>query len=217
MENKTVNCKPKKTTPVRWLALVAILGTMAAVVMLAEFALPFLGPSFLKLDLSEIPVMIGAFALGPLAGVAIEAIKIVLNLLIEGSVTIGIGELANFLIGISFVLPASLIYHYHRTRKAAFLGLIAGVVAMTLSGALLNWFVLLPWYAGMMGLSIDQLLLQFSVALPYITDARTGVLFGIVPFNVFKGLVISAIVILIYKRVSPLIKGKDAECDETFE
>ncbi|MFA5006976.1 MAG: ECF transporter S component [Candidatus Izemoplasmatales bacterium] len=214
MENNQVNCVKRRTTPVRWLALVAILGTMSAVIMLAEFAIPFLGPSFLKLDLSEVPVMIGAFALGPIAGIAIEGIKITVNLLIEGTLTWGIGELANFLIGIAFVLPASLVYRFHRTRGAALIGLAAGTFVMTAAGALLNWYVLLPWYAGLMGLSLDDLILQFSIAIPYITDVRTGILFGIVPFNVFKGLVISAIVIVIYKRVSPLIKGRDV-CEDS--
>jgi riboflavin transporter FmnP len=210
---KSIRCGGR-TKPVRWLALVAILGTMAAVIMLAEFAIPFLGPTFLKLDLSEIPVMIGAFALGPLAGVAIEAVKVLVNLLIKGSATVGIGELANFLVGCAFVLPASLVYRFRRTRTAALLGLGAGVVTMTVAGGLLNYYLLIPAYAASMGITGDQLLTMFSVGLPYVIDLRTGILLGIVPFNIVKGIVISVLVILLYKRVSPIIKGREDDCDE---
>jgi len=198
----------KKRT-VRWMILVAILSALAAVIMLGEFAIPILGPSFLKLDFSEIPVMIGAFALGPVAGLTIEALKVLLNLLLEGSVTIGIGEMANFLVGAAFVFPASLIYTLHKTKKTAFIGLAVGVISMTVTGALLNYYVLLPAYAGYMGLSMDDLMTSYSVLIPYITDVKTGILFGIVPFNLVKSILISVIVLLLYKRVSVLIKGHE--------
>ena len=182
--------------------------------MFLEFPIPFLGPFFLKFDFSEIPVLIGAFALGPLAGMAIEALKVVLNLLLEGSWSFGIGELANFLIGVAFVFPASLIYSLRKTKKNALLGLAVGVVTMATAGALLNLFLLLPVFAAAYGTTAEAIILSYSEAIPYIVDLPTGILLGIVPFNLFKGIVISILVMLLYKRVSPLIKGRDEEeCD----
>jgi riboflavin transporter FmnP len=206
---KTVRSKKKQS--VRWMVQVAILSALATVIMLAEFKLPFIGPDFLKFDFSEVPVMIGAFALGPIAGIAIEGLKVLLNFLLNGTITGGIGELANFLIGVAFVFPASLLYRLHKTKKMALIGLAAGIVCMTVTGALLNYFVLLPLYAGLFHISMEDLILGSSVMIPYITDVQTGILFGIVPFNLFKSIVVSVIVLLLYKRVSPLLKGHDEE------
>jgi riboflavin transporter FmnP len=187
------------------------LGAAAAVIMFLEFPIPFLGPLFLKFDFSEIPVLIGAFALGPLAGVAIEALKVALNLLLEGSWSFGIGELANFMVGVAFVFPASLIYFLRKTKQNAMFGLGVGVVTMAISGALLNLYLLLPVVAGAYGTTAEAIILSYSEALPYIVDLPTGILLGIVPFNLFKGIVISVLVMLLYKRVAPLIKGFDEE------
>ncbi|MFA5742196.1 MAG: ECF transporter S component [Candidatus Izemoplasmatales bacterium] len=207
----------KKVT-VRWMIQVAILSALAAVVMVGEFAIPFIGPSFLKMDFAEIVVLIGAFSLGPVAGVVIEIFKVLLNLLLDGTWSVGIGEFANFLIGTAFVLPASIIYFRHKTKKQAIIGLAVGVVMMAIASALLNLFVLLPMYAGFMGLTIEQLIMQYSLALPYVTNVSTGILLGIIPFNLFKGTLVSIIVILLYKRVSPLLKSHDTDAtDETKE
>jgi riboflavin transporter FmnP len=203
------SCRKRK--PIRWIAQVAILGAAAAVIMFLEFPIPFLGPLFLKFDFSEIPVLIGAFALGPLAGVAIEALKVALNLLLEGSWSFGIGELANFMVGVAFVFPASLIYFLRKTKQNAMFGLGVGVVTMAISGALLNLYLLLPVFAGAYGTTAEAIILSYSEALPYIVDLPTGILLGIVPFNLFKGIVISVLVMLLYKRVAPLIKGFDEE------
>lgn len=204
----------RKTKPIRWIVQVAILGAAAAVVMFLEFPIPFLGPIFLRFDFSDIPALIGAFALGPLAGVGIEALKVTLNLLLEGSWSFSVGELANFLIGVAFVFPASLIYTLHKTRRNALIGMGVGVVSMVIAGALLNLYLLLPVYAAWLNLTPEALILSQSEALPYVIDVPTGILLGIVPFNLFKGLVISILVMLLYKRVSPLIKGRDEEeCD----
>ena len=118
--------------------------------MLFDIPLPF-APSFYKIDLSEVPILIGCFAMGPAAGVAIEALKILLNFIISGTITAGVGEVANFAIGCSMVLPAGLIYRYHKTRKQAIIGMATGTVSMAVIGGLLNAFVLLPAYAALFG------------------------------------------------------------------
>ncbi len=197
-----------KKKNVRYLSIIAILGSMATIIMLFEFPLGF-APDFYKIDLSEVVVLIGAFALGPLAGVAIEAIKILLNLMINSSITMGVGELANFLIGISLVVPASVIYKRHHTRKYAIYGLIIGVLVMTLIGALLNAFVLLPAYAFAFEMTVADLVMFGTYLNSHITTLTRFILLAVVPFNLIKGIIVSILVILIYKRVSFMIKGKE--------
>jgi riboflavin transporter FmnP len=199
-----------KKRPIKWLVQVAILAALAVVLMFFEFNVPFLFPDFLKFDFSEIPVMIGAFALGPVAGIVIEALKVLLNLLLEGTITGGIGELANFLVGVAFVFPASLIYMTHKTKTRALIGLLTGIICMSAAAALMNYYVILPVYASLFHISMEQLLLGSSAAIPYIVDVKTAILLGIVPFNLAKSILISIIVILLYKRVSSLLKSSDA-------
>jgi riboflavin transporter FmnP len=200
-----------KQRSVQWLVKVAVLGALATVLMLVEFPLMFLAPNFYKLDFSEIPVVVGAFALGPMAGVAIEAIKILLNFALEGTVTAGVGEIANFLIGCAYVVPAAIFYAVRKSRKSAIIGMIAGTLSVVVVGAILNAFVLLPAYAYAYGAPIDAFIAMGSAINPAITDLTTFILFAVVPFNLFKGLMISAIVLVIYKRVSPLLKGRHHE------
>ena len=143
-----------------------------------------------KLGFDEVIVLIGGFALGPWAAVCIEALKIALNLLIGGTITMGVGELTNFLIGLSFVLPATIIYQRDKTRKHALFGLIAGTICMTILGGLLNYFVMLPAYSYFMNLN----------------GLLALVLMATTPFNVLKGVLCSIVVFLSYKKVSPVIK-----------
>jgi len=191
--------------------VISLLSTIAIVLMLLDFPLVFVAPNFYELDFSEIPVLIGAFAYGPVAGVIIEAVKIILNLIFTGSITSGVGEIANFLIGISLVVPASYIYYRHKTRKRAIIGLIVGTISMTVMGAILNAFVLLPAYAYFMALDIEVFIGMGSAINPLITNLFSFVMFAVVPFNLLKGIMISVIVLLIYKRVSMLIKAKDSD------
>jgi riboflavin transporter FmnP len=133
-----------------------------------------------------------------------------------GSITMGVGELANFLIGISLVVPASMIYYRHKTRKRAVIGLVVGTFAMVTMGAVLNAFVLLPAYAFFMStpeytLTIADFVAAGAAVNPLVTNLFSFIMFAVVPFNLFKGILVSAVVILIYKRVSMLIKAKDSE------
>ena len=147
---KTDN-KAGKSLNIRKVALVGMLSAVAAVLMYFEFPLPFIAPPFYELDFSEVPVLIGTFALGPVSGMVIELVKILVKLIIKGTSTAFVGEVANFAVGCALVLPAGIIYHFKRTRKGAVLGMIAGTLTMTLAGMLLNAFVLLPMYAAAFG------------------------------------------------------------------
>ena len=127
---------------IRTMAQIGMLSAIATVLMLFEIPLPF-APSFYEIDFSEVPVLVGCFAMGPVAGAAIELIKILLNFAINGTITAGVGELANFLLGCSFVVPAGIIYRKMHTRKGAIIGMATGTVLMTIFGCFLNAFVLL--------------------------------------------------------------------------
>ncbi len=187
----------------------AMLAAIAAVLMFLDFPLPFL-PSFYKIDFSEIPVLIGAYAMGPVAGVIIEAFKILIKFLIKGTVTAGIGELANFLIGLSFILPASIIYQVKKTKKSALVGLCIAAVCNIVAGCLLNAFLLVPAYAKAFG-GMERVIGGAAKANSSITGMTTLILFGTIPLNVIKSVIASVIVVLIYKPLSRVIKGFNTE------
>jgi len=197
---------PKKRTlsSARKISYIAMFAALAAVLMFFEIPIPFLVPSFYKLDFSEIPVLICTLYLGPVAGVLCELVKILLDLLIfSGTSTAFVGEFANFFIGCSLILPASMIYHRKKSKKSAILGLAVGTAVMTIFGSAFNAFYLIPTYARMYfgeG-GIDMIVSMGTAVNSGITDVTTLVLFGVVPFNILKGILVSVITMLLYKRV----------------
>lgn len=206
MSNNTTSTTNHQTSiQVRKMVQIAMLSAVSVILMLFEIPL-FFAPSFYKIDLSEVPVLIGAFAMGPLAGVIIELLKIVLNLVITGSLTAGVGEFANFLIGCAFVVPSAIIYQKGKNKKNAIVGMLVGTLIMTVVGGVLNAYMLLPVYATAFGMPISALVEMGSAVNGYITNLSTFVLFAVVPFNIIKGLVVSIIVTLIYKRISIILK-----------
>ncbi|HAS91098.1 MAG TPA: ECF transporter S component [Sedimentibacter sp.] len=183
---------------------VGILGAVATVLMLLEFPLWF-APSFYELDFSEVPVLLGAFALGPAAGAMIELVKILINFVLNGTDTGGVGEFANFIIGCAFIVPAGFIYKRNKSFKTAILGLVVGTLTLALAGAFLNYYLLLPLYAKIYGYPIQAFIDMGNALNPAITDLKTFVLYAVVPFNLLKGTIVSAMVILIYKKLSPIL------------
>ena len=198
------NANAKQKMRVRTIVQTGMLGAIAVVLMLFEIPLPF-APSFYETDFSEVPVLVGSFAMGPLAGAAIELVKILLNLLINGTTTAGVGEFANFLIGCSLVVPAGVIYRRNKTRKGAIIGMAAGTACMTLLGCALNAYLLLPAYSAAFQLPLDALVAMGTAVNGNITDLLTFVAFAVAPFNLLKGVLVSLIVFLIYKKISPVL------------
>ena len=186
---------------------VGMLGAIAAVLMLFEIPLPFIAPPFYEMDFSEVPVLIGAFALGPMAGATIELIKILLNLILNGTATAFVGEFANYLIGCSFILPAALVYKVRKTKKNALAGMVLGSLIMTVFGCLMNAYLLLPTYAAAFGMPIDTIIEMGTAVNANITNIFTFVLIAVAPFNLIKGAVVSLITLLLYKHISPILKG----------
>lgn len=190
--------------PLKTIAKIGILGAIAAVLMLIEIPLPF-APSFYEIDLSEVAVMIGAFALGVVPGICIELIKVLLNLLLNGTITAGIGELANFVIGCAYIVPAALLYHHRKSLKNAIIGMSVGTLSMAIVGAVLNLYVLLPAYVTLAHFPMDAVIGMGNKVNPAITSFETLVLFATVPFNLLKGILSSVLVGLLYKRISPIL------------
>ena len=185
----TVQSQVKERFGVRALVNIGMLAAIAVILMLFEIPLPF-APSFYEIDFSEVPVMVGCFAMGPFAGALIA----------------GVGELANFIIGCSLCVPAGLIYRRKRTRTTALIGMAAGTVTMTVIGCAVNAFVLLPTYATAFGMPIDALVEMGTAVNPAINSLTTFVFFAVAPFNILKGVLVSAIVFLIYKKISPIFR-----------
>lgn len=190
---------------VRTTVKIGMLAAISVVLMLFEIPLPF-APSFYEIDFSEVPVLIGAFAMGPVAGAAIELVKILLNLVITGTDTAGVGELANFIIGCSLCLPAAIIYKRKKTRKGAMIGMVAGTALMVVICCLINAYVMLPAYSAAFNLPIDALVQMGTAINPNITNLNTFVIFAVAPFNLLKAVLVSLIVLLIYKKISPIFK-----------
>lgn len=210
MNTQTASKEKKNTTThtnskVRKIAQIGMLGAIAVILMLFEIPLPF-APSFYEIDLSEVPVMVGCFVMGPLAGAAIEFIKILLNFVINGTVTAGVGEFGNFLIGCAMIVPAGMIYRKLHTRKGAIVGMTVGTIFMTVAGCFINAYLLLPAYAKAFGMPIDALVGMGTAVNPKITSLTSFVMFAVAPFNLLKGVIVSVIVFLIYKKIRPVFQ-----------
>ena len=201
---KTVTIQKKSSIQnVRMLTMTAVLSAIAFVLAFFEFPVP-LSPSFARMDLSDLPALIGAFAYGPAAGILIELVKNALQLLTSS--TGGIGELANFIMGSSFVAVAGLIYKHHKTKKTAILACLIASVIMGVVATVVNYFILLPVFEAFMPL--DQLIASFSKFMPFIKTKLDVVLFNAFPFNLLKGIGISIVTMLLYKRLTPILKGR---------
>lgn len=188
---------------VRMLTMTAVLSAIAFVLAFFEFPVP-LSPTFARMDLSDLPVLIGAFAYGPVSGILIEFVKNALQLLTSS--TGGIGELANFIMGSSLVVTAGLIYKFHKTKKTAMLACLIASIVMGVGAAIVNYFILLPIFEVFMPL--DQLIASFGEFIPFIKTKLDVVLFNAFPFNLLKGIGISIVTMPLYKRLTPTLKGR---------
>lgn len=185
------------------IAVMGMLGALAAVLMLFEVPLPFIAPSFYGLDLSEVPILVGTFALGPMAGAVMEVVKILIKLVLKPTSTGFVGEFANLVFGCSMVLPAGLIYRFHKTKKSAMIAMAAGTLIMAAVGIVGNALVMIPFYANFMPL--ENILAAGAAINPAVGNVWTFAAFCVGPFNVIKGFVVSVITALVYKRVSVMI------------
>ena len=194
----------------RYVAMVAMFSAIAGVLMLFEIPL-FFAPSFYEMDLSELPILLCSFYLGPVAGVVCEFVKILIKLVLKGTSTAFVGDFANFFIGCSFVLPASIIYHIKKTKKTAIIGMASGAGIMTIFGSFFNAVYLLPTFSALFGLPLDALIAMGTSVNGAINSVSTLVLFAVVPFNLLKGVIVSVVTFLLYKRLEHVLFRKHPE------
>lgn len=194
----------RKKANVRKMAMTAVLSAVAAVLMFFSFNVPLM-PGFIKLDLSELPALIAAFSMGPFSGVAVCLVKNLINL--PFSSTLGAGELCNFLLGVCFVLPAGLLYRHKGGRKSALAGSLTGAASMALISLPINYFITYPVYSAVYGLTTETILNLYRVINPGTENLWQALLLFNLPFTFIKGLLSVLITFLIYKKISPLIKG----------
>ncbi len=187
----------KKHADIRYLTIVAMLASVASVLMFFDFTIPIF-PTFLKMDFSDIPALIGAFSLGPLAGVLIQLLKSLIHLMRTS--TGGVGELASFLIGGSFAGTVGLVYRYHKTKLGAVVAMLCGVVALTTVAIISNFFLLIPFYTKFMPL--EKIIEISARIMPSINSLEKVVLYSIVPFNLLKGTLVCFVTFFIYKKLS---------------
>lgn len=199
------NQSKERILSTRKIAMIGVFSAIATVLHIFDFPI-FFAPEFYKLDFSEIPALIGAFAFGPVAGVMIEFCKILLKLMIKGTSTAFVGDLANFVIGCSFILPASIIYMFKKTKKNAIVAATLGTLCMTIFGSAFNAIYLLPAFSKLYGMPLEVIIGMGTEVNAAINSVNTLVLFAVVPMNLLKGSSVSLVTMLVYKKLSPILK-----------
>ncbi|MBR4580984.1 MAG: ECF transporter S component [Lachnospiraceae bacterium] len=191
----------------RKIVVIGMFSALSTILMLLEFPVPFAPPGIYKLDFSELPALIGGFAFGPVAGVLIELVKILLKTLIKGTSTAFVGELANFIIGCSFVLPASAIYMLKKSKITAVISCVVGTIVITVAGSMFNALYLLPTFAKMFNTELSEIVAMGTAVNKFVTDVPRFALLIVAPVNLLKGVMVSLPTLLIYKPLSPILKG----------
>lgn len=204
MQTQRTDVRPGSRFGVRYIAVTGILSAAAFVLQLIEIPVPLLMPAFIKFDFSDLPALIGAFSMGPLCGVLIELIKNLLHTFVSGS--FGVGELSNFMLGAVFTGTAGLVYKRKKTRKTAVAASVIGAVAMALISLPSNYFVVYPVYYNFM--PKDVILAAYQAIIPSMKSILQCLICFNVPFTFIKGMLDVLITLLIYKPLSPIIKGR---------
>lgn len=195
----------KSKMSINTIVKIAMLGVMGFVLMFFQFPLPF-APPFMSVDFGDVPSLIGAFALGPVQGIAISFVKIFLSAIIKGTMTGYVGELSNFFVSSVFVFTAGMYYRKHYNFKGAIIGMIIGVISMTILATASNYFVIFPLYATVLGLPINALIGMGTALNSSINSLFTLMLFAVVPFNIVKGTLVALVTTALYKHLSSILK-----------
>ena len=192
----------KKNLSVQYLTRIAVLTALASILFLIEIPVV----AFYKLDLSNLPVLLGALSMGPLAGILILALTSLIGMLHSPSMYVG--ELADFIMGAAFVLPAALMYRQNKTRKTALAGMLVGTVTMIVVAVLVNWKMMIPFYMNAYGMPMEAVVGMATKVLPFVDTEWKLLLCITAPFNLLKGVVLSALTYVLYKHLSPLLHVK---------
>ena len=207
LSNETKKATTKKSvgkiSGIRRLTVTAMLSAVAYALMFIDFPIPFLIPSFIQMDISELPALIGAFAMGPVCGICVCLVKNLLHLFI--TTTGGVGELSNFLLGVAFVLPAGLVYKHKKSKKSALIGSLLGAVLMGLVSIPIKYFLTYPIYYNF--LPEATILEAYQAILSFVDNILECLVIFNMPFTMVKGLLVAVITMMIYKHISPILKG----------
>lgn len=198
--------KEKRIITTKQLVIIGMLGAISTILMLFEFPIPFT-PTFVRMDFSELPIIIGGFIMGPLAGFLIIVIKIALNLILNGTTTMGVGELANMIGSVAYMIPAVLLYRKLKTRIGAVFALILGTIVTSVGAIFENMYFIFPVYAKLYGMSMDSIIAMGTATNPYVTNMFTLMCFSLFPFNIVKYGVVSIITFAAYKKLAVALKN----------
>ena len=190
------------------LTVAAMLSAVAFILMFIEFPIPMLIPAFIKMDFSDLPALLGAFALGPVYGVIISFMKNLLHIVIKGTSTACVGELSNFILGAIFSAVAGYLYKHHKSRKTAIIGAVAGAVAMGVLSVPSNYFVVYPAYVQFYHMPLEAILGMYQAILPSANSLIKCLIIFNLPFTLVKGLLDAVLCMLIYKPLSPILHGR---------
>ena len=190
------------------LTVAAMLSAVAFILMFIEFPIPMLIPAFIKMDFSDLPALLGAFALGPVYGVIISFMKNLLHIVIKGTSTACVGELSNFILGAIFSAVAGYLYKHHKSRKTAIIGAVAGAVAMGVLSVPSNYFVVYPAYVQFYHMPLEAILGMYQAILPSADSLIKCLIIFNLPFTLVKGLLDAVLCIVIYKPLSPILHGR---------
>ena len=208
MSSQTAAARQRKLTGnPRKIVMTAMLSAIAFLLMFVEFPIPALIPAFVKMDFSELPALIATFSLGPVSGVVVCLLKNVLHILIKGTSSACVGELGNFLLGVCLVVPAGLIYKKEHGRKGALIACLVGAAAMGLLSVPINYFITYPAYVKFYGLPLDAIIGMYQQILPSANGLLGCLVIFNLPFTFVKGLCDAILTFLVYKRISPFLKG----------
>lgn len=190
------------------LTVAAMLSAVAFILMFIEFPIPMLIPAFIKMDFSDLPALLGAFALGPVYGAIISFMKNLLHIVIKGTSTACVGELSNFILGAIFSAVAGYLYKHHKSRKTAIIGAVAGAVAMGVLSVPSNYFVVYPAYVQFYHMPLEAILGMYQAILPSADSLIKCLILFNLPFTLVKGLLDAVLCMLIYKPLSPILHGR---------
>lgn len=210
---------PKFSTA--YIAKMAILTAIAFILYaFAKFNLPFMFPSFLEIQISELPALLAGFSMGPISGCLVVIIKCLLKFPL--TTTAYVGEATDILLGIAFVLPASLIYYFHKDKKHALIGLCVGSACLTGLSILVNRFISIPFFVQLyFGGNFDAIV---GVLKPLYKNVTIDtfytyyLLLGVLPFNLFRCIIVSGLTFVLYKRLSKILHwdGTSMKKDTVF-
>ena len=196
--------KKKKVFTTKNMVMIAMFGAIAGVLMLFDFAIP-IAPGFMKIDLGDLPAILGTFMMGPIEGLLICLVKLLVKLVIKGTTTAFVGELSNFVVCAAYILPSYFIYKSHKGKAGAVLSLAVGTIVVSIVAVFSNYFVMFPMYSNLYGMPMEAIIGMGTAINPRITNLFTMMLFAVMPFNIIKYGIVSVITFFVYKRLKNVL------------